>query len=1269
MKKILAVIFSISLCWLSLDAATVAYYEFNGSGTATIGATITDATGNHNGSVEGGDLVYGSDPFAGGYLSFAADANGANTGNRVVIPGAADLIFTTDTTYTFEIIFRTTQTAVGVLLSKGSDSGNPDSQWWLRHNGAGRVQGLVEGVDNATEDSVTSSAATAIVSDGKWHHVALVFNGTNSPRRLDVFVDGTLGGSDTGIGTLGLIGGVDADPVIVGEYASLAANRSFAGDLAAVRFSNTPLTPSEFLPLGLTYLSNIVPTNNGSFLPASTVASFVVNSPTIGVAETNIHVALNGSDITSQLAFAGTDAQRTVTLPALTANQVYRMDISVTDYASNLVTRTVNFNTFVNNLLFIEGEDYNFESGQFIDNPVLSSTPGPNNYLDRLGVEGIDYHQTNTPAAALYRIGDQVGTALSTDFLRQTYLDAQVTDPGVADYMARDHANSEWLNYTHTFPAYTYRVYARLAKSGTVPIVMRLDEVTSGSTTTSQTTAPIGFFRRLPTATASDFDFVALTDALGNEVAVPLSGVKTLRLTMVSGTAGANLNYLLFVPPGGVQRPFLASVAPAAGADNEAANASIQATIRNGDTTVSTGTIQLKLDGTNVPASVTPTSEGATVSYSPSAMSTSLHTATLTFDDSSAASVTNDWVFRVANLAVRGHWNFNEQTAGNSASTNAGAIQDASGNARHGTASAAGQAYVSGSFNYGNTPALRFTAGADRVVVPDPAGSFSFSGSFTLEAVIRTTNTATSAAILAKNGSGDGEGEYWWRAPGATGGKQRVAMNGYFIAGTNTLNDGSWHHLAVVFDQAAAQIRLYADYALEAVTNSINFDKPVGRPADLQIGGFIASTASEFNGDIDFIRISDGALSTAEFVQASVALEPVVKNLRPADGARNVAPWTRIEAEVQNRDTAVVLGSLRLFVDGNDVTASSTKTSEANGAKISYAPGAALANGLHAAMTTFNDTAVPANSWTNSWSFTVAGSVPVLALYQLNEKAPGNEADPTPDAILDVSGGGHHLTAAGSPLPQYTAGAPNYGNSSAMAFTAGDDNLNTANTAGLDFGVNDSFTLEAVVRTVADASFTGNIIGRDWGANLPSWWFRIEAGPPRFLVAQTGGPEPNVTADRSVNDGNWHHVAAVRDALTRKLRVYVDYTLAGEATDTTTLPLTNAQNLVVGAYNSGTRQFEGEMDVVRISGEALDPSWFIPLGGLASPFMLVNHALVGNNLSFSFATETGRTYVVESTDALGTGWSNVETVIGDGTVKTVSYPATDTKRFYRVRAQ
>lgn len=863
MKITLALAVSIGTLALCANAATVAQYDFTGTGTAALGSTIADATGNHNGTVEGGPLLYGTDPLMGSYLHFDADGtNVGGLGNRVVIPGHADFLFSLDQSYTMEVIFRTTQTGTnGALLSKGCTVANPPSQWYLRHQGNGQVRGVIEGFDTTSEPNATTT--TASISDGQWHHVAFVLDAQANPKRTLVYVDNVQSAVNENIGGVsGIIGGTDAESVIIGELGTLPGNRSFAGDISAVRFSNAALTPGEFLAEGFTRIVNVTPADGSGFLPASTVAGFQVKSPNTGVSSGNIQVKLNGVDISGQLTITGTTADWTVTLPALAANTLYVMEASVVDNASRTVTARSGFNTFVENVMFIEGEDYNYSGGQFIDNPALgASSP----YLGLVGTEGIDYHQTNVPAVLQYRYMDSagLGTEESKDVLRQAYVDV-----GAVDFATRDHANSEWVNYTRTFAPDTYRVFARIAKTNMMQFVIGLDQVTSGSTTTTQTTAPLGRFSGAPIGTIAGYDLIPLRDPLGNEVAVTLGGVATLRLTMLSGGYGVLHNYLLFVPLSGVQRPFLAAVSPAPGAGNEPNNPPILVSLRNADTQVNTGSIQLRLDGSAVTPAVTPTSLGADVSFAPSSLSIGWHAAQLIFSDSAAVSVTNEWQFYVANLAVRGYWTFDEQAAGTEASTASGAILDLSGNARNGTVAAPGATYVAGSPEYGGTTALRLTTGADRVVVSDPSGNFNFTNSFTFEAVLRSTSTATSGSILAKNGTGDGEGEYWWRAPGATSGAQRLGANGAFLTGTNKLNDGAWHHVALVYDRTANQIRAYADYVHEGSV-TLNTDRPIGRPADLQIGGFINTTSSEFVGDIDFVRISEGALSPAEFVQAT----------------------------------------------------------------------------------------------------------------------------------------------------------------------------------------------------------------------------------------------------------------------------------------------------------------------------------------------------------------------------------------------------------------
>jgi len=223
-------------------------------------------------------------------------------------------------------------------------------------------------------------------------------------------------------------------------------------------------------------------------------------------------------------------------------------------------------------------------------------------------------------------------------------------------------------------------------------------------------------------------------------------------------------------------------------------------------------------------------------------------------------------------------------------------------------------------------------------------------------------------------------------------------------------------------------------------------------------------------------------------------------------------------------------------------------------------------------------------------------ALPSRALWELNEKEPGQDADLAADAIRDTHPDGHGLHMTAEDAIAYTTGDPRYGGTPALAFT-GIQRLritDAATTNRLDFGADDSFTLEAVIRVPDGSTQTGNIVGKDVAANQPSWWFRVENGHPRFLVCD-GPNQPNVTSARAVNDGQWHHIAAVRDRAAGLLRVYVDYQEEGSNTDTTVGSLANGNAATIGMYNNGNRAFTGDIDWVRISTGARRPDQFVTI--------------------------------------------------------------------------
>jgi len=221
---------------------------------------------------------------------------------------------------------------------------------------------------------------------------------------------------------------------------------------------------------------------------------------------------------------------------------------------------------------------------------------------------------------------------------------------------------------------------------------------------------------------------------------------------------------------------------------------------------------------------------------------------------------------------------------------------------------------------------------------------------------------------------------------------------------------------------------------------------------------------------------------------------------------------------------------------------------------------------------------------------------PSGAFWNFEEKASGNTADTTTDAIQDIGPDNNqrHLTADAA--FSYITGSPSYSGNTALTF-ADNGGLSIPDSEtdnNFDFAAGDSFTIEAAFRSPNGTSNTGAIVAKDLGANQPSWWLRVEsAGHVRFLVSDNSSEALVSTGTTIVNDGNWHTVVAVKDGTNDRLKIYLNGTLIANVADTTTGSHANAQALCIGRFNASGRDFIGDIDFVRITPSALAPAQFV----------------------------------------------------------------------------
>ena len=224
---------------------------------------------------------------------------------------------------------------------------------------------------------------------------------------------------------------------------------------------------------------------------------------------------------------------------------------------------------------------------------------------------------------------------------------------------------------------------------------------------------------------------------------------------------------------------------------------------------------------------------------------------------------------------------------------------------------------------------------------------------------------------------------------------------------------------------------------------------------------------------------------------------------------------------------------------------------------------------------------------------------PTVMQLDFDEQTSGT-APSTSHYLLDSRGYGLDGTASNGPT--YVEGDPRYANGAALRFTGGTDEvrIDDINNSILDFEAEDSFTLEAVFKTSAHSGTTANesgpLLSKDIGSGLPSYFLRIQDSRVRFLISDNDALS-SLYSDVEVNDGEWHHVAAVRDVDAGTISLYIDYEFAGSVADNTTGDFGNASDLLIGSFNdsSGTtnKQFVGDIDFVRISQAALNTLEFV----------------------------------------------------------------------------
>ncbi len=269
-------------------------------------------------------------------------------------------------------------------------------------------------------------------------------------------------------------------------------------------------------------------------------------------------------------------------------------------------------------------------------------------------------------------------------------------------------------------------------------------------------------------------------------------------------------------------------------------------------------------------------------------------------------------------------------------------------------------------------------------------------------------------------------GNVGWGIFTQNGGNFRVNVRGDGGGSTEStthtppIRDGNWHHLVVTFDRSSV-VSIYVDgqlYSTDPLTAtpgnidtfSQSYNVNIGQDGtgnytdggnaqmvgvmidDLGIWGRVLS-ASEVS------AIYQGGLVGSNIVQVVTKLPPVVSALAPAPGFTGAAGFPTISVSLVDQDTAVVPSTVKLTLDGSQVPATVTKTT--NLTTVVYAVTNLLAAGsTHTASLSFSDNNTPPSQLGTNWTFTVLTYPTIPASFA---QPPGAVSTNSPGFVARVS--------------------------------------------------------------------------------------------------------------------------------------------------------------------------------------------------------------------------------------------------------------------------
>lgn len=449
--------------------------------------------------------------------------------------------------------------------------------------------------------------------------------------------------------------------------------------------------------------------------------------------------------------------------------------------------------------------------------------------------------------------------------------------------------------------------------------------------------------------------------------------------------------------------------------------------------------------------------------------------------------------------------------------------------------------------------------------------------SFTIELWVQVTGTSAENRVIIGRKANDSD-MHWWlgiRPDGYAEFAMYDRLNFGFstVDDTKKINDGEWHHLAVVRDGIHRRNKLYVDgYRVKDFEYNAtgNFESPA---APLTIGYLNSGGGYRFSGVLDEIMVYNRDLSENEMRQ------------RYNSGAGNYCGPQQVLPVIRSTPvTHGVTGQPYLYdvqATGHPapvyalVAAPTGMTVNAATGEIIWTPAAAgtsevtvkAENSVGSAEQRFQvkvkEGVGEAAGLVHHWMLHEVVGTSYKDFYTPYDAVCSPDARPAPIAGV-VSGG--------------------------QRFNGKSTGLNVSNSSNFNWKPEDSFTIEFWMRSEAKKGGNMVIVGRDAADSEMHWWIGVDGSgfagfnlmDINYQGAFVGHSGPELT------DNRWHQVVAVRENAAGMNKLYVDGVKIGEERFIYKNSFASLAAVNMGYLNLPEEyRYEGDLDEVKLFQRAL----------------------------------------------------------------------------------